>query len=173
MRSRSVNFFNFLKSAANEDAEFDIASIRIRNFPDTNMISAVIRFRTGIVVAEQEDSIFPFQIDQAALDIITPNEMGSFFANTPVRRPVAVRPPAAGRATPSQMNEPPALVRASFFVYIGTASSNGTNYAMMKDTRTDQIIKFSFNLAEKNHIRYSDTGSFLVTHEGTEYEVIR
>jgi hypothetical protein len=172
VRAASASFFNFLQAVSGEALHLDIAALRVRSFFDSGSLSVVLRFRTGILLAGEDGSYLsaPFEVTG-----LTPGEMSVYF-NLP--RPPPLPPPPV--AEPEELEEvppppEPAIIRnPSFLSFIGTAgSSDGTSYALIKDSRSDRVLKIPFDPSRDNYVQYGERGNLEIMLDGTHYEVSR
>ncbi len=164
IQARSTSFFSFLQDVSQSDEHLVISSIRIRSYLEGGTLSAVIRFRTGIMLDDESLEDIPFSDDNASF---TPEELAEYFI---IRRRTVPIPEVLPEP---KIVEVPAVVRnPSFLQYVGSAgNSQGEQFVLIKDTRNDAIIKLRNDLEQEQYFISNEGNRLEIKYQGTLYEV--
>ncbi len=163
VEGKSSSFFAFLHNVSTGNEYLVISSLRMRSYLEGGTLSAVIRFRTGIM-ADAENMNGPPPDDAASF---TPEELAEYFIR---RKSIAavqeVLPEPEIIPVPSKVRNP------DFLQYVGSAlTSQGEQFALIKDTRKNAMIKFSNNAEREYYFLSNDGNTLQLAYEGTIYEV--
>ncbi|HKM21402.1 MAG TPA: hypothetical protein VJZ01_05110, partial [Lachnospiraceae bacterium] len=165
IQARSSAFFSFLEEALKSNEYLVASSVRIRSYLEGDTISAVIRFRSGIML---DDSDTDWDILSEEGISMTAEEMAEYFVS---RRATPV-------ALENEVVEPEAVIYStlirnpSFLQYVGFAgTSGGEQFVLIKDIKKDTIVKISNNPEQVDYFMSNNVNKLELKYEGTLYEV--
>jgi hypothetical protein len=161
----SVSLFSFLKNVSVSKEHLVISSLRIRTYLEGGNISAVIRFRTGIVFDEERATGNIISADAASF---MPEELAEYF----IKRKENQILPEIIIELEEQVSIPQTIRNPPFLQYVGSVIiSQAEQFVLLKDARYDSIIKLTNNSAEEHYVISNEMQTLELMYEGIMYEV--
>jgi hypothetical protein len=154
MKGTGTAVFSFLKQCAGKIA---LTSLRIKNYPDRNTVSALVRVATYI--PEKAENVTARTAEN--LPDVTPSALSTAFSRPHVAAAKTAAAPEPTHSTPERAE------KASWLTYLGAGrTSDGTQCIFLKNTRTGDITKIT---------NFTETGGMLsfTAGDGKKYEVTR
>lgn len=156
MRGTSTAILSFLKQSSGISV---IKNVRIKNYPEQNTVSALIRVLTYIPENRQPGD------ETASVNIpaVSPSALSRVFSGTYS----GVKKPAAAPAGKKENIPVEPLEKASWLTYLGTGRmTDGSVFIFLKNTKTGDIMKIN---------NFTDSGgTFCFTaSDGRKYEVTK
>jgi hypothetical protein len=156
MRGTSTAILSFLEQCS---GNIIIKNVRIKNYPDQNTVSALVRIVTYIPENRQTDN----ETVSAETQTVTPAVISSVFSRTysGIKKMTAV---PEGKKKSPPVAKPK---RVSWMTYLGTGrTSDGTVFIFIKNKKTGVIIKIN---------KFTDSGKTVsfTAADGKNYEVAK
>jgi hypothetical protein len=156
MKGTSTAVFSFLKESSGNSI---IKNVRIKNYPDQNTVSALVRIVTYIPENRQTDN----ETAPADTQAVTPSAISSVFSGmySGIKKTSAV---PEGKKESPLVSKPE---RASWMAYLGTGrTTDGTVFIFIKNTKTGDIMKIN---------NFTDNGGafYFTAADGSKYEVAK
>lgn len=166
IQAPSRAFFAFLSDVSRSDAYLVISSVRIRSYLEGGTLSAVVRFRTGIVTGEVYTGN---EMRGEEIESFTPEELAEYFIR---RRSIPVVQEVLPELEPEPVKIQSVVSNPGFLHYVGSAAtSQGDQFVLIRDTRKDAIIRLSNNPEMQDYFISNGVSRLELKYEGTIYEV--
>lgn len=165
IKAFSSAFFKFLQESVKSNEYLVISSVRIKSYLEGDSISAVIRFRSEIMLEDDDVDWDHLQKDGV---VMTVDEMANYFVSDRKREV-----PLEDATFKIEVESNPTMIRnPGFLQYVGFAgTSGGSQFVLIKDLKKNSIIKLSNNSEQQDYFLTNSVRKLELKYEGNLYEV--